>query len=438
MAHAFRHLSAERHGRLLALTVVAVASMTVGRARAEGLGQATPPIGPPPGPSTPRQVAPEALTLAAAEARALTSNPTLVAARLQRPVDEAGVAVARERPNPDVSFNATRQTPRDLVALNVPIELGGKRTRRVELAEATVASGEADLSQTIAQVQNSVRRAYYQAVAAQAKVTLTADAQRLAQRARDAAQARFTAGEVPQSDVTQADLDLADAEDDTTDAGGEAVATRAELNALLGEPAATPIVFAEDLSATPVPSLTDALAEATQTNTELKALDRHIAEQAARVNVARSQRIPDFSAGAGLTFNAEPDFGLGWSVTFDMTVPLFTSHRAGVTVETAELAHLHAARDARALAIAGDVEAAYARLDSARARLERLQTRSLPLGSQVEQMAQRAYAAGEKGLTDLLQALQQVRDIRLKALQSGLDFQLALADLEQAIGAPIR
>ena len=53
-------------------------------------------------------------------------------------------------------------------------------------------------------------------------------------------------------------------------------------------------------------------------------------------------------------------------------------------------------------------------------------------------MAQSAYAAGEKGLTDLLQALQQVRDIRLKALQSSLDFQMALADLEHAIGAPIK
>jgi cobalt-zinc-cadmium efflux system outer membrane protein len=187
-----------------------------------------------------------------------------------------------------------------------------------------------------------------------------------------------------------------------------------------------------------VPSLAQALTNASQLNTELGALDKQIEQQAAQVAVAKSQRVPDFTAGGGVSWDSPPDFSVGWSVTFDMTVPLFTSHRAGVQVADAELARLHAARTARALAIAGDVEAAYARLSSARSRMDQFQTRSLPLSTQVEQMAQRAYASGEKGLTDLLQALQQVRDIRLKALQSSLDFQLALADLEQAIGAPIR
>jgi cobalt-zinc-cadmium efflux system outer membrane protein len=421
MACACRRPSDLRVGRLVTGIVLAVASTTVG---ATLEGQQAP--------------APGALTLAAAQGRALTNNPTIMAARLQRPVDEAGVGVAGERPNPDLSFDATRQTPRDAVTLTVPFELGGKRGRRVALAQATVASGEATLNQTIAQVLNDVRRAYFQVVAADARVTLAESAQALAQRARDAAQARLAAGEVPGSDVTQADLELADAEDDTTDAHGDATASRADLNTLLGQPASTPLQLADDLGAGPVPTLADALAEANQVNSELAVLDRQITEQAARLNVAKSQRIPDVSAGAGVTFNARPDFGTGWNVTLDATVPFFTSHEAGVTVETAALAHLHAERNARALAIAGDVEAAYARLSSARARLQQFQTRSLPLSVQVEQMAQSAYAAGEKNLTDLLEALRQVRDIRLKALQSNLDFQLALADLEQAIGAPIR
>ena len=379
------------------------------------------------------------LTLAEAEARALASNPTIVAARLQRPVDEAGVAIARERPNPDLSFANTRQSPVNTLSLSVPFELGGKRGRRVELAQATVASGEAVLAQTIAGVENDIRRAYYQLAAADATVKLTQEAQALAQRARDAAQARFTAGDVPQSDVYQADLDLASAEDDTADAEGQVIAARAELNTLLGQPASAPLTLADDLTTPgPLPTLAQALTDATQLNTELAALDKQIAQQAAQVNVAKSQRVPDFNAGGGVSWDAQPDFSIGWTVTFDMTIPLFTSHQAGVQAASAELTRLHAARTARALAIAGDVEAAYARLSSARARMNQFQTRSLPLSNQVEQMAQRAYASGEKGLTDLLQALQQVRDIRLKALQSSLDFQMALADLEQAIGAPIR
>jgi cobalt-zinc-cadmium efflux system outer membrane protein len=423
MASVTRRAGVQRVVHVLTAVVFTTAA-TVTASAAAPLPQATP-------------TAP--LTLAEAETRALTSNPTIVAARLQRPVDEAGVAVARERPNPDLSFTNTRQTPRDEVAFSVPVELGGKRSRRIDLAKATVASGEATLAETIAGVQNDVRRAFYQVLAADASVRLAQEAQALAQRARDAAQARFTAGEVPQSDVTQADLDLASAEDDTADAGGEALAARADLNTLLGQPASSPLTLDDNLTTPgPIPTLAQALAEAGQINAGLAVLDKQIAQQAAQMNLAKSQRVPDFNAGGGVSWGAQPDFSVGWSVTFDMNVPVFTSHQAGVQVETAELARLHAGRNARALAIAGAVEAAYARLSSARARMDQFQTRSLPLSNQVEQMAQRAYASGEKGLTDLLQALQQVRDIRQKALQSSLDFQLALADLEQAIGAPIR
>jgi cobalt-zinc-cadmium efflux system outer membrane protein len=413
----------QRLARPAALIVVAVASMTVG-ARA-GLAQTPAPTG-------------TRLTLAQAEAQALKTNPSILAARLQRPVDEANVGVAAERPNPDVAFGVTRETPREILTVSVPIELGGKRGRRVDLAHATVAAGDAERDETIAEIQNDVRRAYFQLVAADAKVKLAQDAQTLAQRTRDAAQARFSAGEVPQSDVTQAELGLADAEDDTTDAQGDAKAARADLNSLLGWPAMTPVSATDPLDARPVPTLEEALEQSARVNSELAALDRHIDEQVARVNVAKSMRTPDFTAGGGVGFNAQPDFSAGWNLSFDMTVPLFTTHQSGVTVETATLSRMRAEREARALTIAGDVQAAYAHLEAAQARLQQFQRRSLPLSVQVEQMAQAAYAAGEKGLTDLLQALQQVRDIRAKALDSSLDFQLALADLEHAIGAPIR
>jgi cobalt-zinc-cadmium efflux system outer membrane protein len=382
--------------------------------------------------------APPPLTLAGAEALALLSNPTIVAARLQRPVDVAAIGVAKERPNPDLSFSANKETPRQSINTSFPIELGGKRGRRVDLAEAVVSSGEAELTRTIAEVQNDVRRAYFQVVADEARVALAVDAQTIAQRARDAAQARFTAGEVAQTDVLQADLALADAEDDVSDARGDAQSSRAELNTLLGQPASTSLVLADALFTGVVPTLADALSQASQVNTELAAIDRHIAEQTARLNVAKSEHSVDLNAGGGISFNGQPDFEVGWRASIGMTVPLFTSHQAGIAVETAELVRLRGVRDARALAIAGEVEAAYARLSSTRARAIQLDTRVLPLSAQVERMAQAAYAAGEKGLSDLLQALQQVRDIRLKALQSSLDFQLALADLEHAIGAPIR
>src|SRR5512141_2455395 len=81
----------------------------------------------------------EGLTLQSALALAEQHNPTLAAARLGRAVDVAGIGVAGERPNPEFSFEAGRDTPHEAFSLGVPLELGGKRARRVDLANATLA-----------------------------------------------------------------------------------------------------------------------------------------------------------------------------------------------------------------------------------------------------------------------------------------------------------
>src|SRR5689334_12628735 len=113
---------------------------------------------------------PSGLTVSAAIERALASNPTIAALRLQRPIDAAGIAVARERPNPELAYEWSKETPRQSVGATLPIELGGKRQRRIDLATATVAVNEADLSRALAELQTDVRRAYFDVVAADLQV----------------------------------------------------------------------------------------------------------------------------------------------------------------------------------------------------------------------------------------------------------------------------
>src|SRR5258706_14902940 len=84
------------------------------------------------------------LTLTAAIERALGANQTIAAARLQRPVDAANLGVASERPNPEVLYELSKETPRQALGVTLPIELGGKRQRRIDVANATVAVSDAD------------------------------------------------------------------------------------------------------------------------------------------------------------------------------------------------------------------------------------------------------------------------------------------------------
>jgi len=187
------------------------------------------------------------LTLQAAMARALAANPTIAAARLKGPINLANLAVARERLNPEGAFELEKETPKEAYALAVPLELGGKRTKRIAVGEATVRAREAEVAATIAQVRNDVRRAYFGQLLAEARLMLLREQQDLSMRARDAAQARFDAGSSPRLEVMQAQLALAASENEANAAEGTSSAARASLNALLAQPLDTPTLLSTNV-----------------------------------------------------------------------------------------------------------------------------------------------------------------------------------------------
>jgi cobalt-zinc-cadmium efflux system outer membrane protein len=378
------------------------------------------------------------LSLDAAIARALAANRTILAARAARAIDTAGVAVAGQRPNPEVNVEVERETPHWAFGATVPLEVAGKRARRIDVANATLAATEADAARVAADVRAEVRRAYYVAVAASRRVAIAQELQGIATRARDAAQERFQTGAAPRLEALQANLALAQAENDLAAAHGDVAAARAELNALLAYPPDAAPALADALESGAVPPPAAATAQALSANAELTVLQKRIDEERARLALARALRHPDPSITGTLTYDAPGEFTFGWRAAAAVALPVFTTGRPEIRVAEATLARATAERDARAAEIAGAVGAALARASAARLALERYQADILPASIQVEQMAEESYRAGQTGLPAYLQTVQAAREIRQRALQAGLDYQLALADLERAMGTPIR
>jgi cobalt-zinc-cadmium efflux system outer membrane protein len=377
------------------------------------------------------------LTLQAAIERAMAANATIAAARLRGPINLASLAVARERLNPEGSFELEKETPKEAYGLAVPLELGGKRARRIDVAEATIRAGEAELLATIAQVRNDVRRAYFGQLLAEQRLLILREQRDISLRARDTAQARFDAGSAPRLEVMQAQLSLAAAENEATAAEGTASAARAALNALLAQPLDTPTTLSSDADTGAPPGTAAVLMLAQTASTELISLDRQIDAQRARVALAQALRVPDVTPTFTLTHRSEPEFTYGWRAGAAVTLPLFTRHRAGVLVEQTTLDQLTAQRQATLLRIQGDVTAASQRAQAQRALFVSYRDQIIPQAQQVEQLAQDAYQLGQTGIAALLQALQATRDIRLRSVDAIDQFQTALTELERAIGAPL-
>jgi cobalt-zinc-cadmium efflux system outer membrane protein len=381
---------------------------------------------------------PATLSLNDAIARALEANRTILAARSARAIDSAGIRVAAQRPNPEVSVEAERETPHWAFAGTVPLEISGKRQRRIDVANATLAVTEAETARIAADVRADVRRAYYQAVASLRRVTIAQELETIAARARDAAQDRFQTGAAPRLEALQAGLVLAQARNDVTAARGEVAAARAELNALLAYPLDSTPALADPLEAGPLPTAAAATAQTLGGNAELDVLQKRIDEERARVALAKALRRPDPSVTGTLTYDAPGEFTFGWRAAAAVALPIFTTGRPEIAVAEATLIRATADRDARVAQIGGAVTAALARATAARQTVERYQAEILPASLEVEQMADESYRAGQTGLPAYLQTLQAARDVRQRALQAGLDYQLALADLERAMGTALK
>jgi cobalt-zinc-cadmium efflux system outer membrane protein len=380
---------------------------------------------------------PPPLTLDEAMATALAANPGLAAARLGREEARARGDVARQRPNPELALEEAKDFPRDTATLSVPIERGGKRQRRIQLAEAQARSGEAELARLTATARNQLRRAYFALSAAQRRATETAELQRLAESARDAARARFEAGDVPRLDALQAELAAAQTANEADKARGLLAGARADLNALLRRPLDSPVAVSAGLDAGAVPPPDAAVRLALASSTELAVLDLGLAAQRAQMELARAETYRDLTAGAGVTHHSPPDFDWGWRASLTIPLPLFNRGRAQVRLEQATLARLQAERDAAAARVRGEVFSAAAAADTQRRAFLRYRDEILPRAAEVERMAEDSYRSGQTGLVALLQSLQSVHDLRLQAVQAGTDYQNALADLERAIGAPL-
>jgi outer membrane protein, heavy metal efflux system len=382
--------------------------------------------------------APASLSLRDAMARAVDANRTVQAARTARAIGLAERGAASQRPNPELGVEAERETPHWAFSGTLPIEVAGKRQRRIDVANAGVAVADAEAARTVADVRSDVRRAYYEVVAAARRIEVARELETIATRARDAAQERFQTGAAPRLEALQSQLALAQTQNDATAAQGELAAARAELNALLAYPLDSTPSLNDPLEAGPSPTLQQATQLALDSNTELQLLQKQIDESRARVALAQAMRHPDPSLTGSFVYDNKPDFTYGWRFGAAIALPILTTGRADVAVAEASLNKAVADRDARQAQITGAVASAVSRATSARQALLRYQNDILPASLQVEQMADESYRSGQTGLPALLQMIQAARQVRLNALQAGLEYQIALADLERAIGTELK
>jgi outer membrane protein TolC len=372
-------------------------------------------------------------------------NPALSAARARLIEQEAGVRSAEARPNPSLTFTPGRSeatagglSPWILgFALDVPVELAGKRTHRAAEARRRAESARLELASVAWSVHATVRGAVIDWQGAEAEAELwRAQLPLLAQAAR-LMEVQVSAGESSSLAAVQARTVLARAELAARESERSILAARSRLAAALGVPLAA--VDGLRVSETAVPAAgvslapQEARAWAALNRADLLAAlsDYAAAEAALQGEVAR--QFPDLVIGPGYQL----DQGTGkWSLGIGLGLPILNRNEGPIAVAEAR----RTAAAARFLDVQSRIlaEVDRAAADFAAALTERQAARGLKSGLEQQMRLIRVrQEAGEMSRLERVRAESDLAELARTELAAELRARRAQAALEDAVQRPL-
>src|SRR6185436_7728487 len=262
----------------------------------------------------------------------MRQNLELVAARYDIETADAEKLTARLRPNPQLTFGLA-DLPINLrgplikeqtydYGISRPIELGGKRSKRIETANANSDVARGQFQMVVWQLTNDLKRKFYTVVLNQSLLNLARENQTTFAEIVKHTSELVNAGEISGLDLERIeveklkfDTDLANAERDYE------VALRDLRFALGGDYRAMDIEVAGTIDYEPYQfSFTELRDKALAERPDLKAAQ--LSERAADANIRlqNAQRVPDLTVGGGIDQVPEGTSSFTFGVGIDLPI----------------------------------------------------------------------------------------------------------------------
>jgi len=390
--------------------------------------------------------------------RALSSNAEIGAVRLDIERGRARVRQAGLRPNP--TFDVEQMTGRftgspgereTSIGFALPLELGGKRQRRIDLARAELEAAEAEVADRERRLISEVRTGYAEAIAALRELEITENLNNLDIQTARIVEARVTEGESAplEWNLLRVEVDRLKARRALVE--GRLQAAMLRLKTLAGIPASDPLRLGEDLTTPGIPEPPSSVEAAVdialrnRPDLRLARLTEEVAQ--AGLHLARAQATPDVIAFSKYTVNRsifdntpvgvlrDRDKLLAFGVSISIPV-LNRNQGAKAEAETA-IAQSRKRREFLEAVVRSEVASAYARYEAAQSAMATLQTGVLARSAENIRSIRGAYEIGAFRVTDLLVEQRRYVDSQREFIEAMAERYRALADLQSAIGATV-
>ena len=381
------------------------------------------------------------LTLADAVRLASRDNPTLRAKQLELRTARANEVTAGLRPNPTASYlaeqfggNASEQ--QHTVTLSQPIELGGKRQRRLDSARAATRVTVEEIGDVQRQTILDVKRTFVDVLVAQSALGLADANLRTLDEVERLQRLRVARGDLSELELTRVQVQRYAFERDAADARQAIDGARIKLRALVGADAVAPeFTVLGELEYRDVRLDRDELVRAAlDARPDLRAAEAGREKARADQALARANAWWDVSPQVEYQ-RIGPDnfFGFGFSVP----LRIFDRNQGEITRTTAEIERADALRRAAALQVVSDVDTALSVVATETKKVGMLQSVYVPKAQSARDTIEFAYRRGAVPLLDFLDAQRTYRETAVEQVKALGNYWSALYQLEAAVGRPL-
>ena len=386
------------------------------------------------------------IRLSDALAEALLRSPELAAFSWEMRAAEARAITAGARPNPELSGEVENFAGRSdnrgfrsaefTLQLSQLVELGGKRAKRLRVAQLERELAGWDYEAKRLDVITATAQAFVEVLAAQRRTDLAARSLELAERIADAVRKRVRVGTETPIEEQRTAVTLANATTEVERARSELLRARLALAAAWGgEAPSFDRAEGEFETVRKVPPLS-LLVGAVLQNPDLARFVAEIEHKRAALQLALSRRTPDLTVSAGVRRFSDTDES-ALVGGFSMPLPLFNTNAGGIAEARANLHQTKERRRGMEANAMARLAQAHEALSAAHREVELLSDDVVPAAESAFGAAQQAYREGKFGLLRVLDTQKELIEAQGRLLEAFAEYHKRSAELERLIGAPL-
>ncbi len=284
-----------------------------------------------------------------------------------------------------------------------------------------------------------LRKSYLEYYSMAREIDIHLEHARIMTEMEKVADIKFRNGQVSQQDVLKPQVELVMLHNDVLAMNQHLESAKAAINALLSRPPEAPLGRPKEPAFPDEKFDVQELSSKSLSRPDVLASQLKVKMSETMVKVAsREANLPDFSIG--LDYWQMPGMpNDGYGAMFMINLPWFTGkHGADVAkMEHTVRADQAAVETARNKALY-EVRDAYYRVESARRSLILFKGELVPKSAQSAEVTRANYERDKAMFLDVLDAERSLRDVKLKYSQALVQYEMAVADLERAVGQPVR